>query len=51
MSNRTIKLIPYSKEQFPQAKTINGIPVEEATKKYQTVDVFTDEEGKPTRVG
>lgn len=42
---RTIKLIPYSKEKFPQAKTINGVPVEEATKKYQTVKVITDEQG------
>ncbi len=22
---RTIKLVPYSKEKFPQAKTINGV--------------------------
>lgn len=46
---RTIKLIPYSKEKFPQTKTINGVPVEEATKKYQTVKVITDEQGKPVR--
>ena len=32
MSNRTIKLIPYSKEKFPQTKTINEVPIEEATK-------------------
>lgn len=51
MSNRTIKLVPYSKEKFPQTKTINGIPVEEATKKYQTVKVITDEQGKPVRTG
>ena len=51
MSNRTIKLIPYSKEKFPQTKTINGVPVEEATKKYQTVKVITDEQGKPVRTG
>lgn len=51
MSNRTIKLIPYSKEKFPQTKTINGVPVEEATKKYQTVKVITDEQGKPARTG
>lgn len=51
MSNRTIKLVPYSKEKFPQTKTINGIPVEEATKKYQTVKVITDEQGKPVRAG
>ena len=51
MSNRTIKLIPYSKEKFPQTKTINGVPVEEATKKYQTVKVITDEQGKPVRIG
>lgn len=50
MSNRTIKLMPYSKEQFPQAKFINGIPIEDAVKKYQIINVFTDEEGKPTRV-
>lgn len=48
---RTIKLIPYSKEKFPQAKTINGVPVEEVTKKYQTVKVITDEQGKPVRTG
>ena len=51
MSNRTIKLIPYSKEKFPQTKTINEVPVEEATKKYQTVKVITDEQGKPVRTG
>lgn len=51
MSNRTIKLIPYSKEKFPQTKTINGVPVEEATKKYQTVKVITDEQGKPVKTG
>lgn len=51
MSNRTIKLIPYSKEKFPQTKTINGVPVEEATKKYQTVKVITDEQDKPVRTG
>ena len=51
MSNRIIKLVPYSKEQFPQVKTINKIPVEDATKKYQTVKVFTDEQGKPVRTG
>ena len=48
---RTIKLVPYSKEKFPQAKTINGVPVEEVTKKYQTVNVITDEQGKPVRTG
>ena len=48
---RTIKLVPYSKEKFPQTKTINEVPVEEATKKYQTVSVFTDEQGKPVRTG
>ena len=48
---KTIKLIPYSKEKFPQTKTINGVPVEEATKKYQTVKVITDEQGKPVRTG
>lgn len=48
---RTIKLVPYSKEKFPQTKTINGVPVEEATKKYQTVRVITDEQGKPVRTG
>lgn len=51
MSNRTIKLVPYSKEKFPQTKTINGVPVEEATKKYQTVKVITDEQGKPVKTG
>lgn len=51
MSNRTIKLVPYSKEQFPQVKTINKIPVEDATEKYQTVKVFTDEQGKPVSTG
>lgn len=51
MSNRTVKLIPYSKEQFPQAKFVNGIPIEDVLKKYSTFDVFTDEKGKPTRVG
>ena len=51
MSNRTIKLIPYSKEKFPQTKTINEVPVEEATKKYQTVKVITDEQGKPVKTG
>lgn len=51
MSNKTIKLIPYSKEKFPQTKTINEVPVEEATKKYQTVKVITDEQGKPVRTG
>ena len=51
MSNRAVKLIPYSKEQFPQAKFVNGIPIEDVLKKYSTFDVFTDEEGKPTRVG
>lgn len=51
MSNRTIKLVPYSKEQFPQVKTINKIPVEDATEKYQTVKVFTDEQGKPVSIG
>ena len=49
MSNRTIKLIPYSKEKFPQTKTINGVPVEEATKKYQTVKVITDEQGQTSK--
>lgn len=48
---RTIKVVPYSKEKFPQTKTINGVPVEEATKKYQTVRVITDEQGKPVRTG
>lgn len=48
---RAIKLVPYSKEKFPQAKTINGVPVEEVTKKYQTVRVITDEQGKPVRTG
>ena len=51
MSNRTIKLVPYSKEQFPQVKTINEVPVEDATEKYQTVKIFTDEQGKPVRTG
>ena len=51
MSNRTIKLVPYSKEQFPQVKTINKVPVEDATEKYQTVKIFTDEQGKPVITG
>ena len=51
MSNRTIKLVPYLKEQFPQVKTINEVPVEDATEKYQTVKIFTDEQGKPVRTG
>ena len=51
MSNRTIKLVPYSKEQFPQVKTINKVPVEDVTEKYQTVKIFTDEQGKPVRTG
>lgn len=48
---RAIKLIPYSKERFPETKFVNGVPVEEATKKYQTVKVITDEQGKPVRTG
>lgn len=48
---RTIKLIPYSKERFPEVKFVNGIPIEEATNKYKTVSIITDKQGKPVRTG
>lgn len=48
-NQRTIQLVPYTKEQFPYVKFLNNIPVEDLYK-YSSADVYT-ENGVPTKVG